>query len=295
MDFLALVSEPEAGYALLDSGEEEKLERYGTVVLSRPDPQALWQKRLPETEWKKADARYERKEKGGAWHAKKDLPKEWPISFGGFTFLIRPTSFKHTGLFPEQLPNWRWMSEKLKAQNSPLKAPKVLNFFAYTGAATLAAAKAGAEAVHLDASKTAVEWAKENARLSGFSGKPVRWIVDDALAFAKREAARGNRYDGVIMDPPAFGHGPKDELWKMEEDFLPLMKTCMNLLSEKPLFFLINGYASGYSPLAFAHNLAPLAEKFGGGVEYGELTIRESGNGAERRLLPAGIFSRWSA
>ncbi len=169
---------------------------------------------------------------------------------------------------------------------------KVLNLFAYTGGATLAAAKAGAEVVHLDASKTAVAWARENAELSGLSEKPVKWIVEDALQFVKREEKRGNTYDAIIMDPPAFGHGPKDELWKIEEDFLPLMRSCRSILSEKPLFFLINGYASGYSPLAFAHNLSPLAKKFGGETEYGELTIRESGE--KGRLLPAGIFARWS-
>jgi len=266
MKQMTLVTEPQAAYELLDSGGEEKLERYGSVILARPDPAALWGKGLPESEWKKADARYERSGKEGKWHAKKELPKEWPIVFGGFKFLIRPTSFKHVGLFPEQLENWKWIGGTIRANGS---AAGVLNLFAYTGGATLAAAQAGAEVVHVDASKTAVAWAKENAALSGLSGKPIRWIIDDALAFATKEAKRGNRYDGIILDPPAFGHGPKDELWKIEEHFLPLMDTCMKLLSDKPLFFLVNGYASGYSALAFAHNLEPLTEKFGGEVEYG--------------------------
>lgn len=302
MALVTAVSEPEAGYELLDSGGGEKLERYGDIVLARPDPQALWEKRLPAATWKRADAWYERQGNGGTWHTKKDLPREWEISFGGLSFLIRPTSFKHTGLFPEQKPNWEWLEEQCSVKSGQ-RSVKVLNLFAYTGGATLAAAKAGAEVVHLDASKSAVSWAKENAAVSGLLDKPIRWIVEDALAFVKREEKRGNRYDGIIMDPPAFGHGPKDELWKIEEHFLPIMRACSALLSEKPLFFLISGYASGYSPLAFAHNLAPLAERLGGltaqagDIEYGELTIRESGKGGlpaqPGRLLPAGIFARW--
>ncbi len=298
MSHITLTTKAEEGYELLDSGLEEKLERYGDFVLARPDPQALWEKRLPESEWKKADAWYERTGKGslpagrqGKWHMKNNLPKEWPIVFSGLTFLIRPTSFKHTGLFPEQKPNWEWI-EKQCSVHSGQGSVKILNLFAYTGGATLAAAKAGASVVHLDASKTAVAWAGENATLSGLSDKPIRWIVEDALRFVKREVTRDNHYDAIIMDPPAFGHGPKDELWKIEEDFLTLMRSCRALLSEKPLFFLISGYASGYSPLAFAHNLTPLAEKFGGEIEYGELTIQESGEAG--RLLPCGIFARWN-
>jgi 23S rRNA (cytosine1962-C5)-methyltransferase len=284
-----LIAAGEAGYELIDSGMEEKLERYGDIVLARPDPQALWEKRLPASEWRKADGWYERKEKGGVWHTRHGMPKEWEIKYGGCTFLIKPTTFKHTGLFPEQKPNWDWIEK----QCAKREYPKVLNLFAYSGAATLAAAKAGAEVTHLDASKTAVAWAKENAIRSGLSDKPIRWLIDDVLAFVKREEKRGIRYDGIIMDPPAFGHGPKDELWKIEEHFIPLVKNCMNLLSEKPLFFLINGYASGYSPLAFVHNLAPLSEKMGGDMEYGELLIEESQKNP--RHLPAGIFARWHA
>ncbi len=293
MQNVTLTTTPEAEYELLDSGQEEKLERYGDIILARPDPQALWEKSLPDSEWRQADAWYERLPAGrqGKWHVKKDLPKEWPITFGGLKFLIRPTSFKHTGLFPEQKPNWEWIDGTIRA-NGSINQPRVLNLFAYTGGATLAAAKTGAEVVHLDASKTAVAWARENATLSGLSEKPIRWIVEDASRFVKREEARHNKYDAIIMDPPAFGHGPKDELWKIEEDFLPLMRSCMNLLSEKPLFFLISGYASGYSPLAFAHNLLPIAEKFAGGIKYGELTIQESN--PKGRLLPCGIFGRWN-
>lgn len=289
MQFVTLQVTPEEGYALLDSGSEEKMERYGNVVLVRPDPQALWEKRLPGSEWKNSDGWYERKGKSGSWHLKNDLPKEWPIDFGGLKFLVRPTSFKHTGLFPEQKPNWEWVSKQIERTGRPVS---ILNLFAYTGGATLAAAKAGAIVTHLDASKTAVQWAKENATLSGLSQKPIRWVVEDALAFVKREEKRGNHYDGIIMDPPAFGHGPKDELWKIEEHFLPLMKASMVLLSDTPLFFLVNGYASGYSPLTFAHNLLPLIDRFNGEIQYGELTIPESGK--KGRLLPAGIFARWA-
>ena len=287
MKSVTLTAKPSNDYELIDSGGEEKLERYGKFLLLRPDPQALWEKGLPESEWKKADAWYERKEKGGSWHMKKDMPNEWPIEFGGLQFLIKPTSFKHTGLFPEQQGNWDWIQKQCARH----PGARVLNLFAYTGAATLAAAKAGAEVVHLDASKTAVAWARENAEISGLSAKPIQWVVEDALQFVRREEKRGNKYDAIIMDPPAFGHGPKDELWKIEESFLALMRSCMSILSEKPLFFLINGYASGYSSLAFAHNLASLQEKFGGEIEYGELTIEDSKKGW---LLPAGIFARWS-
>ncbi len=287
-----LITRAGDGYELVDSGGEEKLERFGNVVLSRPDPQALWEKRLGIAEWRKANAWYERKGKTGTWHGK-DLPKEWPLSLGGLSLLIRPTTFKHTGLFPEQLPNWEWMSEKVEGGRLKVEgSPKVLNLFGYTGGATLACAKAGAEVTHVDASKSAVSWAKENAEQSGLSSKPIRWMVEDVMLFVKREIKRGNKYDAIVMDPPAFGHGPKDELWKIEEHFIPLIKLCKELLSDTPLFFLVNGYAAGYSPITFAHNLESFKKDFGGVVECGELTIKESGN--DGRLLPSGIFARWS-
>lgn len=314
MERITLTTPASKDYELLDSGAEEKLERYGSVLLARPDPQALWDKSLGAGEWGRAQGRFERKGKEGVWHAN-DLPKQWEIQFGGLKFLIKPTSFKHTGLFPEQLSNWEWMNSLVssakhlsKKSSVLLSGPRpgpagqtfsqdvlppitVLNLFGYTGGATLAAAKAGTSVTHVDASKTAVAWARENAKLSGLEGAPVRWIVEDALVFVKREIKRGAKYDGIIMDPPAFGHGPKKELWKIEEDFVELVKLCGHLLSDKPLFFLINGYAAGYSPLAFAYNLEPLAQTFGGDIEYGDLTIAQT-NG---RLLPAGIFARWGA
>lgn len=284
MERKTLITKPEGGYVLIDSGLEQKLERYGDVLLARPDPQALWPKRLGEGEWAKAQGRFERKGKEGVWHAQ-NLPKEWEISYGGFTFLIKPTSFKHTGLFPEQLANWQWIEEHIKP------GAKVLNLFGYTGGASLAAAAAGAEVTHIDASKTAVSWASENAKRSGLGDKPIRWIVEDAITYLEREVKRGNTYDAVIMDPPAFGHGPKDELWKFEEHFLKLMELVGKLLSDKPLFVLINGYAAGYSPLAFAYNLEPLTKKYGGTIEYGDVAIAEEDS---QRVLPCGIFARAS-
>jgi 23S rRNA (cytosine1962-C5)-methyltransferase len=288
MERKTLITKPTKDYELLDSGGEEKLERYGGVVLARPDPQALWEKNLSEGEWKKAQGRYVRGGKEGEWLTNGGgLPKEWGIEFGGLQFLIRPTSFKHTGLFPEQLSNWEWLGDILRKKEKP----NVLNLFAYTGGATLAAARAGAMVTHVDASKTAVAWAKENAELSGLAETPIRWLVEDVVTFVKREIKRGKRYDGIIMDPPAFGHGPKDELWKIEEDFMELVRLCGELLSDEPLFFLVSGYAAGYSPLAFAYNLEQFRKKFGGEITFGDVTIEEKGSG---RLLPCGIFARWS-
>jgi 23S rRNA (cytosine1962-C5)-methyltransferase len=338
----------------LDSGEGEKLERFGRSIMARPDPQALWAKRLPADEWKKADAYFgketESKEKGerGDWNIKnKEMPEKWEISFAGLKFWIKPTAFKHVGLFPEQSVNWSWLKEIIvgalgaAASSSPAElasrngtalqslgrsriapvdpvisarsnsprlvgssapvAPEieVLNLFGYTGGATLACAQAGAKVVHIDGSKSAMAWARENAELSGLADKPVRWIIEDARVFVEREIRRDRRYDGIIMDPPAFGHGPDGGLWKIEEDFLPLIEDCKKLLKPKPLFFLVNGYSAGYSPIAYENNLLSLKEKFGGTIEIGELTIEEShgsngGNEPQSRLLPCGIFARWA-
>ncbi len=285
MERLTLVTKQSKDYELIDSGGEEKLERFGDVVLSRPDPQALWPKLKPE-EWAKANGVYVKESGSAAGKWTGNIPPEWPIEFGGLKMLVKPTSFKHTGLFPEQLSNWEYMSALLAQK----PGAKVLNLFAYTGGASLAAAKAEAEVTHVDASKSAVAWARENAAASGLQDKPIRWMIEDVLVFVNREIKRGNKFDAIIMDPPAFGHGPKSEIWKIEENFVELVELCKQLLSEKPLFVLINGYAEGYSPLAFAYNLTDLKEKFGGEVECGELTIEEKGS---ERLLPAGIFARW--
>ena len=283
-----LVTATQKDYELLDSGDGKKFERYGNFTLSRPDPQALWKPLKPMSEWNNADAVFVRKGKEVEWKKKKTLPESWNINFGDLVFEIRPTTFKHTGLFPEQLGNWSWMEKKIKSEQRPVK---VLNLFGYTGGATLACARAGAEVCHVDGSKMAIAWARKNAELSGLSEKPVRWILDDVIAFLKREVKRGNKYDGIVMDPPAFGHGAKDEVWKIEEGFTTLIELCFSVLTEKPIFFLVNGYASGYSPIAYQNNLRMLTEKFSGTIETGELTIEESGTG---RMLPCGIFARWS-
>lgn len=287
------ITKSQKDYELIDSGNGKKLERYGVYTLARPDPQALWLPKLPEGTWNKADAIFIRKGKTTDWKKKKDLPESWRINFGGLQMEIQTTTFKHTGLFPEQLFNWIWMEEEItqyKARNTKHKI-KVLNLFGYTGGATLICAKAGAEVVHLDGSKLSIAWARRNQEQSGLSDKPIRWILDDALVFLKREVKRGNYYDGIIMDPPAFGHGPKGEVWKIEENFTELMELSRKVLSEDPIFFLINGYASGFSPIAYENNLKDIMSKYKGTIEIGELAIEEN---KTRRLLPSGIFARWS-
>lgn len=282
------ITKPSVGYSLLDSGNDEKLEQYGEFVFRRPDPQALWNKHLSDKDWNRANAVFLRDGKKGDWNLKPGLPERWPISFGNLQFWIRPTSFKHTGLFPEQSTNWDWMREKIKAAKRPVS---VLNLFGYTGGASLACAQAGAEVCHVDGSKVAIQWGKDNALLSGLEDKPIRWILDDARAFVKREIKRGNKYDGIILDPPAFGHGPNKELWKIEEHLVELLQMCREIMTNEPLFFLINGYASGYSAIAYENNLKELFSASDGTFEMGELTIAEKDSG---RLLPCGIFARWS-
>lgn len=282
-----LITSHEKEYELLDSGNGKKLERYGEIVLARPDPQALWSPLKDRSVWGKADATFVRDGKTAKWNVQKTLPTAWNISFAGLVFEIRATSFKHTGIFPEHRGNWLWMQSLITKAKRPIK---VLNLFGYTGGASLACAQAGAEVTHVDGSKMAIDWAHKNQKLSGLDDKPIRWILDDAMLFLKREAKRGNFYDGIVMDPPAFGRGPKGEVWKIEEQFEELMKLCKAVLSDQPLFFLINGYASGYSPIAYQNNLLDLVEKWGGTLETGELALEESGTG---RLLPCGIFARW--
>lgn len=281
-----LVTEPSADYELIDSGDGEKLERYGRVLLRRPDPQALWRKADP-ARWREAHGTFTREGRDGRWKFNKAAPEKWTIAFGGLSFHIRPTAFKHTGIFPEQAPNWDWMRAAIRGAGREVS---VLNLFGYTGGATLACAQAGARVCHVDASKASVGWARENAALSGLADRPIRWILDDAKAFVARELRRGNRYDALVMDPPAFGRGPQGDVWQIETDFVPLMEDCRKLLSDRPLFFLLNGYASGYSQLAYRFNVDHLFQGQGGAVESGELTIRES---LGDRLLPCGIFARW--
>lgn len=288
-----IITKSQKDYELIDSGDGKKLERYGSYILSRPDPQALWKPGKNKEVWSEAHAVFVRDGKNASWKKTPNLPTAWEINFGGLVFEIRMSSFKHTGLFPEHLGNWNWLSETMKAHSSKLTAdaPRILNLFGYTGGATLACAKTGAEVCHVDGSKMAIDWARKNQKLSGLDKKPIRWILDDALVFLRREIKRGIRYDGIIMDPPAFGHGPKGEVWKIEEQFTELMDLCMQVLSDNPILFLINGYASGFSPIAYQNNLLHFVEKFGGTIETGELAIEES---ETKRLLPTGIFARWS-
>ncbi len=270
------------GYELIDSGQGEKLERFGDFTTRRPDPEALWSKKKSLEKWQQADFSFI-KNKG--WSEKNK--KEWIVEYDNLSFIIKPTSFKHLGLFPEQIENWKWM-DRIIRQNKDREI-SVLNLFAYTGGASLVCARAGASVCHLDASKSAVLWAKENAKISNLEDKPIRWIVDDVMAFLKREIKRGKKYDAIIMDPPAFGHGPKDELWKIEENFLELMDLSKKLLSDNPLFFLINGYTAGYSATVYENNLKEIFKDMGV-IEKGELLISES-NG--ERLLPSGIYARF--
>ncbi len=306
-EYKILKTKTSPGYELIDSGDGEKLERFGDYVLRRPDPQALWQKNLELKDWKGASAYFERQGESGKWKKKENMPAEWTMDLAGLKFLIKPTAFKHTGLFPEHEENWAWIKERISSRlnlssdprfNLGKSAPiKVLNLFGYTGGASLAAAQAGAEVTHVDSSKSAIVWAKKNAELSGLDKKPIRWIEDDARKFVQREIKRGNTYDAIIMDPPAFGHGANKEIWKIEEDFSSLLNLCLQILSSEPAFVLVNGYSAGYSALAYENSLMPFVKKYGlsaqagGSIEKGELTIEESTTG---RLLPAGIFARWS-
>jgi len=286
------ITQKESSYELLDSGEGMKLERFGAYTLARPDPEALWPKRLGNDAWTLADAAYARTGASGAWKTKKEFPKHWNIEYGGLTFELRPTSFKHVGLFPEQKSHWLWLAAKIKDQGAKNKPPvRVLNLFAYTGGATLAAALAGAEVTHVDSSKVAIAWARKNAELSGLASAPIRWIEDDVLKFLAREIKRGSTYDVVIMDPPAFGHGTGGALWKIERDFYELFARVEKVLSKDPIAVIVNGYTAGYSPITLENNVKRLEESFGGIIETGELALAEAKGG---RLLPAGVFSRWS-
>lgn len=288
MPKIDLIAEANGGYELLDSGEGEKLERCGRFVISRPDPQALWPKRFSAREWAAADAIFKRQGEKGAWRTRGGVKPEWKIKCGNLNLILRLSSFKHIGFFPEQMPNWDWLADKIAKADREIS---VLNLFGYTGVASLAAAKAGAKVCHLDGSKTSLAWARENAALNNLADKPIRWILDDARSFVKKEIRRGNYYDGIIVDPPSFGRGPKMEVWKIEEHFLDFLENCLSLLSKKPLFFLLNGYSAGYSSEVYRFNLEMLEKKFGGVLEWGELLIAEKSG----RFLPAGIFSRWSS
>ncbi|MBO5378207.1 MAG: class I SAM-dependent methyltransferase [Ruminiclostridium sp.] len=240
-------------YCLIDTSKGERLERWGDITLIRPDPQIIWENPSPAKEWSTAHAKYNRSNKGGgAWDYRKKFDESWNIKYGDLTFMVKPTGFKHTGLFPEQAVNWDYCDNLIRNAGREIN---VLNLFAYTGGATLACANAGAKVCHLDAVKGMVDWAKENARLSGLSDKPIRWIVDDAMKFLGREIRRGNKYDGIILDPPSYGRGTNGEMWKLEDCIFELMQRCTAVLSDKPLFILLNSYTTGLSPSVMAYLL----------------------------------------
>lgn len=287
-------------YKVIDTSAGEKLERWGDYILIRPDPQVLWSTPKKDSCWKKPNGHYHRSSKGGGeWEFFK-LPQEWSISYAGInhlnlTFHLKPFSFKHTGLFPEQAINWDWFSSIIKRSQiqNPERTIRVLNLFAYTGGATLSAAAAGAHVTHVDASKGMVGWAKENASSSGLSDAPIRWLVDDCVKFVEREIRRGNTYDAVIMDPPSYGRGPKGEIWKIEDSIYPFLELTTKVLTENPLFFLINSYTTGLQPAVLTYMLeTALTSKFGGRVESSEIGLPVSSNGL---VLPCGASGRWIA
>lgn len=276
-------------YELLDCSCGERLERWGKVTLIRPDPQVVWQTPKTHPLWKKADAVYHRSNTGGGqWDVRNRIPDRWEISYRDLTFNVKTMGFKHTGVFPEQAVNWDYVSDLINRQNRPVK---VLNLFAYTGAATVSALKAGAEVVHVDASKGMVQWAKENALSSGVIDRPVRWIVDDCIKFVQREIRRGNRYDILIMDPPSYGRGPGGEVWKLENEVYHFVELCRDVLSDNPLAVLINSYTAGLSPAVMQYILGALiVPQCGGTVESEEIGLPVTQTGL---LLPCGATAIW--
>lgn len=275
-------------YEVLDTSSGEKLERWGDYLLVRPDPQVIWNTPKTNKGWKNKNGHYHRSSKGGGEWEFFRLPNEWSIRYGELTFHLKPFSFKHTGLFPEQAANWDWFSPLIKQTSRPVK---VLNLFAYTGGATLAAARAGANVTHVDASKGMVSWAKENAAASGLSEAPIRWLVDDCVKFVEREIRRGSTYDAIIMDPPSYGRGPKGEIWKIEESIFPFIELTAKILSDNPLFFLINSYTTGLQPAVLSYMInTVIVPRFGGKVSAEEIGLPVKDNGL---VLPCGASGRW--
>ena len=276
-------------YKILDMADGQKLEQWGKVILSRPDPQIIWKDKSFPQKWNKINATYHRsKTGGGAWEYSKKVPSKWQIKYKNLTFNIKPMGFKHTGLFPEQAVNWDWMIDKIKGEKREIK---VLNLFAYTGGATVACLSAGASCCHVDSSKGMVTWAKENVITSGLENRPVRYIIDDVQKFVKREIRRGNKYDAIIMDPPSYGRGTNGEVWKFEDNISDLVELCLDVLSDNPLFFLINSYTTGISSMMLKNLLnITVAKKFNGKVSSGEIGLpMENSN----LILPCGIYGRW--
>ncbi len=287
-------------YEVIDTSAGEKLERWGKYILLRPDPQVIWNTPKTNPNWKKINAHYHRSQKGGGEWEFFDLPEQWAIHYNDLTFHLKPFSFKHTGLFPEQAANWDWFSALIREEVSKRKKQfgsnnyeplKVLNLFAYTGGATCAAANAGANVTHVDASKGMVTWAKENAAASGLSDAPIRWLVDDCVKFVEREIRRGNHYDAIIMDPPSYGRGPKGEIWKIEEKIHSFIALCQQILTEKPLFFLVNSYTTGLAPAVLTYMISTeIVSKHGGHVEAQEIGLPVTQTGL---ILPCGAAGRW--
>lgn len=284
-------------YEVIDCSKGEKLERWGDYLLVRPDPQVIWDTPKKEKGWRKMNGHYHRSSKGGGEWEFFHLPKEWTIQYSlpinkKLTFHLKPFSFKHTGLFPEQAANWNWFSQLIADAVSKGRQVKVLNLFAYTGGATLAAAAAGASVTHVDASKGMVTWAKENAISSGLKDAPIRWLVDDCVKFVEREIRRGNHYDAIIMDPPSYGRGPKGEIWKIEESVYPLIQLCSQILTDNPLFFLINSYTTGLQPAVLSYMISTVLGTANGTVTASEIGLPVSSNGL---VLPCGASGRYEA
>lgn len=284
-------------YEVIDCSKGEKLERWGDYLLVRPDPQVIWDTPKKENGWRKMNGHYHRSSKGGGEWEFFQLPKEWTIQYSlpinkKLTFHLKPFSFKHTGLFPEQAANWNWFSQLIADAVSKGRQIKVLNLFAYTGGATLAAAAAGASVTHVDASKGMVTWAKENAISSGLKDAPIRWLVDDCVKFVEREIRRGNHYDAIIMDPPSYGRGPKGEIWKIEESVYPLIQLCSQILTDNPLFFLINSYTTGLQPAVLSYMISTVLGTANGTVTASEIGLPVSSNGL---VLPCGASGRYEA
>ena len=284
-------------YEVIDCSKGEKLERWGDYLLVRPDPQVIWDTPKKEKGWRKMNGHYNRSSKGGGEWEFFQLPKEWTIQYSlpinkKLTFHLKPFSFKHTGLFPEQAANWNWFSQLIADAVSKGRQVKVLNLFAYTGGATLAAAAAGASVTHVDASKGMVTWAKENAISSGLKDAPIRWLVDDCVKFVEREIRRGNHYDAIIMDPPSYGRGPKGEIWKIEESVYPLIQLCSQILTDNPLFFLINSYTTGLQPAVLSYMISTVLGTANGTVTASEIGLPVSSNGL---VLPCGASGRYEA
>jgi len=275
-------------YEVIDTSDGEKLERWGKYILVRPDPQVIWNTPKKDRLWRNYDARYARANTGGGQWSQNRLPERWQVSYGPLTFNVKPMNFKHTGVFPEQAANWDFAMDRIRGAGRPVQ---VLNLFAYTGGATLAAAAAGASVCHVDAAKGMVAWAKENAKSSGLEQAPIRWIVDDCAKFVEREIKRGRRYDAIIMDPPSYGRGPSGEIWKLEKDLYPFMQLVMQVLSDDPLFVIVNSYTTGLAPSVIGYMMDTLiTSKYGGHTECQELGLPVSDTGL---TLPCGSTGRW--